>query len=158
MPISSILSETIIGIAAIIVAAALAGAYISNMDQLINLQSLQVKLVEGETYYRCKIIHVAGEAGSTDLRIWIKNVGYSPIPLTLLSRSDLILIGGSSHYLLQGDSWNYTLLNDVDSDDKWDPGETLELDARVGSSLGRGDYEVIFTLYNGAECRLQFSL
>jgi len=158
MPISSILSETIIGIAAIIVAAALAGAYVSNMDQMINLQKLQVKSLEGEAYYRCKIIHVAAEAGSNSLRIWVKNVGYSPIPLNLLEKSDLILVGGGTHYLLPGSSWTYALLNDVDSDDRWDSGETVRIDAELSEPLSRGDYELIFTLYNGVECRFQFSV
>ena len=158
MPISSILSETIIGIAAIIVAAALAGAYVSNMDQMINLQKLQVKSLEGEAYYRCKIIHVAAEAGSNNLRIWIKNVGCSSIPLNLLEKSDLILVGGGTHYLLPGSSWTYALLNDVDSDDRWDSGETVRIDAELSEPLSRGDYELIFTLYNGVECRFQFSV
>ncbi len=158
MPISSILSEAIIGMAAIIVAAALAGAYVSNMDQMINLQKLQVKSLEGEAYYRCKIIHVAAEAGSNNLRIWVKNVGYSSIPLNLLEKSDLILVGSGTHYLLPGSSWTYALLNDVDSDYRWDPGETARIDAELSEPLSRGDYELIFTLYNGVECRFQFSV
>ena len=158
MPISSILSEAIIGIAAIIVAAALAGAYVSNMDQMINLQRLQVKSLEGEAYYRCRIIHVAAKAGSSSLRMWVKNVGYSPVPLNLLEKSDLLLVGSGVHYLLPGSSWTYALLNDVDSDGRWDSGETIRIDAELNESLSRGDYELIFTLYNGVECRFQFSI
>ncbi|HDD42687.1 MAG TPA: hypothetical protein ENF79_03280 [Nitrososphaeria archaeon] len=154
----TILSETIIGIAAIIVAAALAGVYVSNMDQMASLQKLQVKSFEGEAYYRCKIIHVAGEAGSSSLSMWVKNVGYAPIPLALLNRSDLMIVGSSVYYVIYGSSWTYSLLNDVDSDGKWDPGETLRVDVQAEEPLSRGDYEVIFTLYNGAECRFRFSL
>lgn len=158
MPLGTILSETIIGIAAIIVAAALAGAYVSNMDQMTDLQKLQIKSLEGETYYRCKIIHVAGEAGSSGLSMWIKNVGYAPIPLALLNRSDLMIIGSNVYYMIYGSSWAYSLLNDVDSDGKWDPGETIRVDVQTEEPLSRGDYEVIFTLYNGVECRFQLSL
>lgn len=158
MPLGSVLSETIVGIAAIIVAAALAGAFFSNMNQMAYLQKLQLKSIEDEAYYRCRILHVEGERGSSAMSIWVKNVGYAPISLDLLDRSDLMVVGDDVHYLAYGSSWSYTLLNDVDSDGKWDPGETIEVSAAFDGPLSGGDYEAIFTLYNGIECRLQFSL
>ena len=158
MPISSILSESIIGIAAIIVAAALAGAYFSNMSQMTYLQKLQLKAIEEEVHHRCKIIHVAGEAGSSSLSIWVKNVGRAQISLDLLDRSDLIIVGDGAYYLSYGGSWSYSLLNDVDSDIRWDPGETIRIDVMVDELLKKGDYEAIITLYNGVECRRRFSL
>ncbi|MEM2188400.1 MAG: hypothetical protein QXG35_03595 [Nitrososphaerota archaeon] len=158
MPLSSILSESIIGIAAIIVAAALAGTFFSNMSQMTYVQKLQLKLIEEEAYHRCRIIHVAGEAGSSSLSIWVKNVGRAQINLELLDRSDLMVIGDNAHYLAYGGSWSYSLLNDVDSDGRWDPGETIRIDVTMDEPMRRGDYEAIIALYNGIECRRQFSL
>ena len=161
MPISSILSESILGIAAIIIAAALAGTYIANLNQMMDLQRAQLTWIKDESYHRCKILLVYARNDSNVVKLWVKNIGVRALSPSLIEKSELMILSESVvHYLLFGGSpeyWNYTLLNDHDLDGRWDPGETILLTAHLDSPLGRGDHEASFILYNGVECSSQFS-
>jgi len=161
MPVGSVLSEAILGIAAIIVAAALAGTYITNLNQMMDVQKVQLAWLKDESYHKCKILLVYARNDSNVVKLWVKNTGMRALSPSLIEKSELMILGENGiHYLLFKDSpehWNYTLLNDSDSDGKWDPGETILLAAHLNSSLGRGDYEASFILYNGVKCSSQFS-
>ena len=161
MPISSILSESILGIAAIIIAAALAGTYIANLNQMMDIQRVQLAWIKDESYHRCKILLVYARNNSNVVKLWVKNTGMRALPPSLIEKSELMILSENEiHYLLFDGSpeyWNYTLLNDHDLDGRWDPGETILLTAHLDSTLGRGDHEVSFILYNGVKCSSQFS-
>jgi len=161
MPISSILSESILGIAAIVIAAALAGTYIANLNQMMDIQRVQLAWIKDESYHRCKILLVYAGNSSNVVKLWVKNTGIRALPPSLIEKSELMILSENEiHYLLFDGSpeyWNYTLLNDHDLDGRWDPGETILLTAHLDSTLGRGDHEASFILYNGVKCSSQFS-
>ncbi|MCS7132697.1 MAG: hypothetical protein NZ918_03115 [Aigarchaeota archaeon] len=161
MPIGSLLSESILGIAAIIIAAALAGTYIANLDQMMDIQRTQLMWIRDETSHRCKILLAHADHDSNVVKLWVKNIGVRAVSPSLVEKSELMILSeNGAHYLLFGNSseyWDYTLLNDSDLDGKWDPGETILLTTYLDSPLGRGDHRASFILYNGVECSYQFS-
>jgi flagellar protein FlaG len=70
-------------------------------------------------------------------RIWMKNTGSERIPINDIERSDVIY-GDMSNFgrmslttttPLPDGTWCYTL-SDLNSNTYWDPGETLEIDAK----------------------------
>ncbi len=161
MPVGSIITEITLAVAASIAAAALAGVYLTSMGQASDLQRIQVMQLREELSYGCKIIYAHGRMGDTEVRAWVKNTGLRDIPQDLVKRSEVILASRDRiHYLLHGTaspSWIYILRNDADMDERWDPGETLEITLRLGEPLPRDDYILKLSLFNGAGCSTQLS-
>ena len=90
------------------------------------------------------------------LSLWVKNVGSTKIAASRLAYTDLYFgaPGNMSLVTAGGDGpfhWGY-LLDDVDGDGSWGPGETLQIlitDAG-GLNLAPGPHEVKLVLYNSA--------
>ena len=162
MPMGSLMTEFTLAIAATVIAATLAGVYFTSLNQVADLQKLQVLGLKEQLYYRCDIIYAHSSSGSTIIKIWVKNTGFKGLSRDLIEKSEVIILGGDRvHYLLYGgssNSWSYKLLNDCDEDGRWDPSETIEVEARLGEPLASGDYYLKFVLFNGAESEYGLSV
>ncbi|MCD6235533.1 MAG: hypothetical protein J7J94_00840 [Thaumarchaeota archaeon] len=161
MPLGSILTEAILGVAAIIVASVFAGAYFMGVNQITEAEQLHVNWLKDRLSHDCMILYVKASADSDTVTIWVKNTGERALPRDLIEKSELMIISSSQvRYLLYGSgpgAWSYVLLNDVDSDGRWDRGETIRIDVSLNSTLGREDYQAVFILYNGVKCSLDFT-
>jgi len=93
---------------------------------------------------------------STDSQVtlWMKNTGDTPISKDLISMSDLFLTSKNStrHYSLKDAT--VSIVNG-DGDDYWDKGETLMIS--VNASLPSDEYTAVFVLYNGVKASDVFS-
>ena len=162
MPMGSLMTEFTLAIAATVIAATLAGVYFTSLNQVADLQKLQVLGLKEQLYYRCDIIYAHSSSGSTIIRIWVKNTGFKDLSRGLVKKSEIIILGGGGvRYLLYGgssNSWSYKLLNDSDEDGRWDPSETIEVEARLSGPLASGDYYLKFILFNGAESEYNLSI
>ena len=156
------MTEFTLAIAATVIAATLAGVYFTSLNQVADLQKLQVLGLKEQLYYRCDIIYAHSSSGSTIIRIWVKNTGFKDLSRGLVKKSEIIILGGGGvRYLLYGgssNSWSYKLLNDSDEDGRWDPSETIEVEARLSGPLASGDYYLKFILFNGAESEYNLSI
>jgi flagellar protein FlaG len=87
---------------------------------------------------------VLGVANSSQYaRVWMKNTGSEPIPLADIQKSDVIcgdagnfgrLSLDSSSGQMSANTWRYALSN-LNNNNFWDSGETLEIDA-LASTIG----------------------
>ncbi len=105
-----------------------------------------------------KVVLAVGNS-SGYAQIWMKNTGSIQIPLSDIEKSDVIcgdVTTGNYNQLTlvpQGSlaigQWTYTL-SDLNGNSYWDPGETLEIDARPSTlnTVGGPNY-FQFTLPNG---------
>lgn len=80
-----------------------------------------------------KIISTVATAGSSGTaQIWMKNIGSEQIPKSEIERSDIFCGAVGSfdrlEYNAGSDGWTYELY-DLDSNDIWDPGETVKITA-----------------------------
>jgi len=93
-------------------------------------------------------------------RIWMKNTGSEKIAVSDIARSDVIC-GDTGNFnrlslspsgTLDNGQWTYTLseLNANGGNNFWDPGETLEIDARTSTlNIDGGSNYFQFTLPDG---------
>ncbi|RLG06704.1 MAG: hypothetical protein DRN68_06535 [Thaumarchaeota archaeon] len=158
----SLMTEFTLAVAATVIAATLAGVYFTSLNQVTDLQKLQVLGLKEQLYYRCDIIFAHSSEGSTTIKFWVKNIGFKDLPKELIKKSELVILNRNKvYYLLYGESsnsWNYRLLNDSDDDGRWDPSETIEVEAHLSESLTSGDYYLKFVLFNGAESEYNLSV
>lgn len=161
MPLGSILTEAILGIAAIIVASAFAGIYFTGINQIAEAEQMHINWLKDRLSHECMIIYVYASTNSNAVNLWIKNIGAKAFSKDLIEKSELIIISSSQvHYALHGPGvgrWNFTILNDMDSDERWDRGETLRIDVSLDSPLMQEDYQAVFVLYDGVKCSYDFS-
>lgn len=161
MPLGSLMMEVVLAIVSIIVASTIASVYISNMNQAMDLQRLQLTKMKQEIEYDCKIVFAYSYKSSNIVKLWVKNTGVKQIPSQLITYSEIILISSDNiMYLLSGDyssNWSYNILNDLDGDDRWDPSETLEIRLKLNETIGEGDHFIKLILFNGRLCEYAFS-
>ena len=162
MPIGSLMTEFTLAVAATIIAATLAGVYFTSLNQVADLQKIQVLGLKEQLYYRCDIIYAHSSDGASTIKLWVKNTGFKDLPRELIKKSEIMILSRNKvYYLLYGDStdsWNYKLLNDSDDDSRWDPSETIEVEAHLSESLTSGDYYLKFILFNGADSEYNLSV
>ena len=162
---SNVVSETIITIAVVIAASIFAAAFTTTFQSFTNAQNRALAKLKEEVEVKVEIVFISPENGSK-LRFWIKNVGCREISQPLIGKaSDLFLErrGGSalrvSYQNPEPPTWNYTLLNDLDEDGRWDPGETLEVTVNLPEgNLTSGDWLLRYITYNGAIAEGYFSV
>ncbi|HNX17335.1 MAG TPA: flagellin [Methanoregula sp.] len=90
-------------------------------------------------------------------RVWMKNTGSEQIYIDDVERSDVIC-GGAGNFnrmslspssTLNEGQWLY-ILSDLNNNNYWDPGESLEIDAKTGTlDIAGGPNYFQFTLPNG---------
>lgn len=149
---TSVVSEAIMGVSAIVVAALLATVVLSGFVQIGDASSLLVSGIKERLNLGIKVI--AGYVGNDYIKLWVKNVGRSSIDPGRLLRFDVI-VNYAGQYMVHVPHvssnpsppyWNYTILNDYVNKGFWDPGETLEIVIQWSGALSSGDYVVtIFT-------------
>jgi flagellar protein FlaG len=90
-------------------------------------------------------------------RVWMKNTGSEQIPVADIKRSDVICgdagnfnrMSLSTSGTLNNGQWLY-ILSDLNGNNYWDPGETVEIDAWTSTLKTEGSPNYFqFTLPNG---------
>jgi flagellar protein FlaG len=99
--------------------------------------------------------------------IWMKNVGTAQIPLTDIERSDVFCgdVGSFDRLTFNGlgttspgdGKWTVQL-TDLNNNNYWDPGETLEVVAQTSRITGNNNVYFQFVLPNGIWRSTQFPL
>lgn len=109
-----------------------------------------------------KVINTYADAGDHDARIWIKNVGSSRIHENELQKADIYIgaIGDFDRmtYNVGGgdNTWRYTI--EDDSNNYWDPMETITLDIESPKIPAEGQLVYFaFTMPNGVFRETEFT-
>lgn len=109
------------------------------------------------------ILPFANESGYA--RVWMKNTGSTQIALSDIARSDVICgdagnfnrLSLSSTGTLSNGQWTYTLA-DLNNNNYWDPGETLEIDAYTTTIQPTDQVYFQFVLPSGVSTSDQFTV
>ena len=107
------------------------------------------------------ILDVANQ--SQYARVWIKNTGSERVALADIQRSNVIcgdagnfnLLSLSQTGTLSNGQWSYVLY-DLNDNNFWDPGETLEIDAHTSTIQTADPVYFQFSLPNGNSISDQF--
>lgn len=164
MASSSVITESILSVAAIVSIAIVLAAFIPGLYYIESAQRSYVAQLKTELETDVKIIFASGAEGSTEVKIWVKNTGYTAISSTLIgSGSDLFFgpKGAFQHIPFNNTSpptWSYVIVNDLDDDGEWDPQETIQIQVSLTSGLSAGDYYVRFSVYTGSYDEYWFSI
>jgi len=90
---------------------------------------------------------VTSFANNTHVNVWMKNVGTQRIPNTDILRSD-VFSGPVGNFGRISD-WTYTIF-DLNANNDWDPGETLQITAKPSTMPSSGNLVYFqFILPNG---------
>jgi flagellar protein FlaG len=101
-------------------------------------------------------IAMSSQPNASALYVWAKNAGSTKIPASQIAYTDVYFGDSGSMARAETDElssfhWSY-ILDDLDGDGSWGPGETLQvLISDAGSShLTAGTHDVKLVLYNSA--------
>ncbi len=158
-----IISEVFVTVTAIIIVSVFAATFLGNLQQLRDAQILVTQSLQEKMSVDIKIIYAVGYENEDIVKVWVKNTGLESIPFNLIKSGDLFFgPSGESTYIPYNSSslptWNFTILNDVDSDDCWDRGETILITIHLDSPLSKGDYYVRYVAYTGEYDEYSFSI
>ena len=156
---SSVISEGIILVAVVIAAATISQVFLSSIGGLQQGSIAMSEKLSDKMETEIAILK-AVNTSSTTVKVWIKNVGSSIMPLDSVKGGD-VLFGeyGNFDYLTYSESgagWDYTILGSTDSN--WQPSETIELTVTSTSDFAKGDYFFSYTTHNGINEELIFSI
>jgi len=110
-------------------------------------------------------VDIIAEANESSYEyVWVKNTG-SQIASSQIEDSD-IFFGEIENFqripfnasLLATPSWNYSIENDDNGNERWDAGETINITISSSSEINAGDYYVKIVLYNGVSDEEEFSI
>jgi len=163
---STVLSEAILTVAVIAAATILTAALIPNFQLILNSQTLKTLKLKEEAEIEVDIIFANAIPSENTVKVWVKNVGYKSIHKSLIGSTSDIFFGKRGDAMLRipynassPPTWTYTIPNDEDMDENWDPQETLEVTITLpANTLNAGDWIVRFTVYTGAYSDFTFSL
>ena len=155
----SVITVSIITVACVVCATMLISALYPAMDRASSSATATAEAMGDRITTDIEIIEKAN-SGSI-CTIWVKNIGSSTIDR--IDSTDVFFgrTGGFTRMSysdsLSGQSWNYDIMGD-DTDDRWDPKETLRINIDNGSQIDTGvDYYVKIILYNGESAEDVFS-
>jgi flagellar protein FlaG len=95
-------------------------------------------------------------ANSTTANVWMKNIGSQRIPNSDILRSD-VFCGPSENYGRVSD-WTFTIF-DLNGNNDWDPGETLQISVRPPSMPAKGNLVYFqFILPDGIWRSIEFNV
>ena len=111
-----------------------------------------------------KIVTTFGKSSTSVVQVWMKNVGSQRIPLEEIKRSDVFCgeVGNFARLTFNEDDaiagqWT-ELLSDLNSNNYWDPGETLQVWAVPSTMPASGDMVYFqFVLPNGIWRSVEFT-
>ena len=156
---SAILSEAILTVAVVVAGALVAQTFVVSLSEMQYSSSLAMRDFGKKINTAVQIIY-ATNTTPTNVTLWVKNVGFLSFNPQLIRMCDILLLSPErvTHYSYSnsGTGWTYRILNG--EDEKWDYGETLEVNLSVSSPLQAGDYTVIFVTYNGVSSEYSFTV
>ena len=163
---TTIVSESIITIAVVVAASIFATALATGFQTFTDAQKALLLEVKEELKVKVEIIFADGNITENTIKVWIKNVGERSIAKTLIGKSADLFIEKQGEtalripYEAQGPpTWTYILLNDVNDDGRWSPGETIEVEISLPSGfLEEGDWLIRYVTYTGATTEYVLSL
>ena len=162
---STVISEAYLVIASVVALSLISGAILLNLQELKSAQVDSTRMLKHKIRVDIKIVFATADQGSSTAYLWVKNVGAESIPSDLVPQGDLYFgPAGGARYVpydatgATAPSWTFTIVNDVDGDGRWDPGETIEVAVTWDSPLGAGDYYVRFSVFTGDYDEYYFSL
>ncbi|MGA9141016.1 MAG: hypothetical protein WBZ29_12375 [Methanocella sp.] len=158
-----VLSTAILIIAAVIATAAIVNAVYPSLFAAAGSVTTVSDTASNRVLTDMKIA-MASTDGPETLYVWVKNDGSTKIPETRIAYTD-VYFGDHGHMakasanLSESFRWTYAL-DDLDSDDDWGPGETLQITITDGSgtSFTAGDHDIKLVLYNSASIEGTISL
>jgi len=159
----TIVTEMFLLTASVIIVTIVSAALFNNIIMLRDTQNIVTKNIEEKMSVNVEIIYAYGLDGENKVYIWIKNIGTNSIPNELVSKGDLYFgPSGNSTWIPYDSSttstWYYKFVNDVDGDNKWDYGETIEIIVTLNYTLSKGDYYIRYVTYTGGYTEYSFSI
>jgi len=149
--VSETISTSILTTATIILAVAVATAFLSFVPELNStISSVAYTNVE-KLKTSFKITFVSVNSSDQTLLIWLKNVGSTVI---MVGPSTDIFLWNST-FLSNPTDWEANILNG--EDEKWSPHETAMLTVN-GTSQLNGEYHLKVVIHNGVEEQYDFSI
>jgi len=118
-----------------------------------NLQKLKNEITTG-----FRVVFAYGEAGGSNITVWVKNIGGEDLQDSLIRLFDIYVKTPDNFLRIPQSSWDYSIVNDADGDGRWGFGETLEIIINLGFQLAEGDYTVKLVSYNGQTSSYSFSV
>ncbi len=162
---SVVLSEALLTVAVVVVASIFSVVFISNSQLFVDSQQEKMLKLAENMKVKIEIIFADALQSNDTVKVWVKNIGQKPIPRQLIGLDSNIFLKkrGEAAWRIPYNvdtkpSWNFILPNNTD--DEWDPGETLEISIGLPSgALNVGDWIVRFVApINGAYDDYVFSL
>ncbi len=156
---SSVISEGIVLVAVVIAAATISQVFLSSIGGLQQGSVVMSEKLSDKMETEISILKGVNTSDTT-VKVWIKNVGSSIMPLESVRIGD-VLFGeyGDFTYLTfseSGAGWDYDILGSTDS--LWQPSETIEITVTSATVLAKGDYFFSYTTHNGINEELIFSI
>ncbi len=158
-----VLSSAILIIAAIIATTAIVSAVYPSLFAAAGSVTTVSDSANNRILTDVKIVMASTEGPGT-LYVWVKNDGSTKVPESRIAYTD-VYFGDRGHMMkASGNStgvlrWTYAL-DDLNGDEDWGPGETLQITVTdgSGSSFTAGDHEIKLVLYNSASIEGTISL
>jgi len=148
-----VIVSALLVITAVVAVSIFATTMIPTIGKIANTYSSLTTNLNEKISTDIEIIFV--KANSSGVTFWVKNVGLYRIPKSFLNLSDVFIISNATmhHYTLS--NLNYVIENG-DNDEYWEYGETLKVEANI--TLDKGNYILMFVLYNGIKDTETFSI
>ncbi|MDD1776210.1 MAG: hypothetical protein LUP94_02525 [Candidatus Methanomethylicus sp.] len=159
---TNVITEAIITIAVVVVASTAAFIF---MQGSLRLNGAQLSAINDATETVSTSIKVIFATNSSQniMKAWVKNTGQSQISPNALSDFN-VFFGPRGNFSLMifnqtlSPTWNYSLVNNGDSDLRFDPGETIEITLLLPYSISPGDYYLKIITSNGVNAEFYFAV
>ena len=148
-----VIVSALLVITAVVAVSIFATTMIPTIGKMANTYSSLTTNLNEKISTDIEIIFV--KANSSSVTFWVKNVGLYKIPKSLLNFSDVFIISNNTMYHYTLSNLNYIIENG-NNDEYWDYGETLKVEANI--NLDKGNYILVFVLYNGIKDTETFSI
>ena len=162
MATSYVVTEAILLITSILAASLFSSTMYTILADFGQLQQENAQQIKRELQLDFEIVFVTAKAGDNKVYAWIKNIGYTNVHGELVKLSEFYLKGENKFtvvtYGSQTPGWSYIIVNDVNSDGRWSPGETLAVVISLNYTLDAGDYALKFVAYTGKARTYYFSV
>jgi flagellar protein FlaG len=150
-----VISSAILIIAAVIATVVLVNALYPSLYMVTGSVASASDTSSDRLLTDVKIVMASAE-GSGTLHVWVKNDGSTKVPGSRIAYTD-VYFGDRGHMSKASANvsgalrWTY-VLDDLNGDGNWGPGETLQITVTDESGTGftAGDHQVKLVLYNSA--------
>lgn len=161
--VSSIIIDAIALISAALVVTSVLGTYYANLAVFNEASDLRIRNVKDRLLSDFVVVDLFYNSTDNSVLIFLKNVGLRDITHGELKLSEIYITSKSLHLVIPysdvplSGRWNYEILNDLNSDGVWGPGETVVMSARPPYQLSSGTYKVKVVMSNGVTVEETFS-